>query len=141
MDLVRLCFSFFGRVNRAKYWIGAGIAFGMMWLGTLVFFSIEPEGVYWDTALGLWVSLWIVALLAVVEKRLHDLDISGWWLLGFMIVYGFLVVPRHQMLNTIGNLALAFAIIWLGSTKGTEGSNRFGPDPISKLAAGHAANQ
>jgi uncharacterized membrane protein YhaH (DUF805 family) len=139
MDLVRLCFSFFGRVNRAKYWIGVGIAFGMMWLGTLVFFSIEPESVYWDTALGLWVSLWIVALLAVVEKRLHDLDISGWWLLGFMIVYGFLVVPRHQMLNTIGNVALAFAIIWLGSTRGTEGSNRFGPDPIFRLASRHVA--
>ena len=86
MDLLRLCFSFFGRLNRAKYWIGVGIAFVMMWLGTLVFFSIEPEGVYWGAALGLWVLLWIVALLAVVEKRLQDLDVSGWWLLGFMIV-------------------------------------------------------
>src|SRR5215467_11753271 len=51
------------------------------------------------------------------------------------LVYGFLAVPRHQMLNTIGNVALAFAIIWLGSTKGTEGSNRFGPDPIFRLAS------
>jgi uncharacterized membrane protein YhaH (DUF805 family) len=29
MDLVRLCFSFYGRVNRAKYWIGFGIAYGI----------------------------------------------------------------------------------------------------------------
>ena len=28
MNLVRLCFGFFGRMNRAKYWIGVAIAFG-----------------------------------------------------------------------------------------------------------------
>jgi uncharacterized membrane protein YhaH (DUF805 family) len=38
MYLVRLCFSFSGRVNRAKYWLGMAIAFciqilGMMSLG------------------------------------------------------------------------------------------------------------
>src|SRR5262249_40715763 len=71
------------------------------------------------------------ALFAVATKRLHDLDIAGWWLLGFTIVYALLIGYRDQMVDQIATVALAVAMIWLGSAKGTKGSNRFGPDPIS----------
>ena len=145
MNLIKLCFSFFGRVNRAKYWIGFGIAFGMLWLGVLVFgvlvfFSIEPEeSVFWNGAIGLWALLWSVALLAVATKRLHDLDISGWWLLGFMFLPILLEMWAVQVIHMdlrreIETIALFIGFIWLGSAKGTVGSNRFGPDPILRLA-------
>src|SRR5437016_4248273 len=50
------------------------------------FFWFEPESVYWNAVGGLWVLLWTVASFAVAAKRLHDLDVSGWWILGFMIM-------------------------------------------------------
>jgi uncharacterized membrane protein YhaH (DUF805 family) len=139
--LARLCFSFSGRVNRAKYWIGLGIAYGMMLASAVpVILGLVPE---FSSGLlfvgGLWLLVWGVAEFAVATKRLHDLDISGWWLLGFVIVFGLLVNHHHlinhyQMLDIITGLAFNGGIIWLGSAKGTKGSNRFGPDPIPRLA-------
>jgi uncharacterized membrane protein YhaH (DUF805 family) len=123
--------AFFGRLNRARYWIGVAITFGMMHSALLLFLWLEPEGTYWNEGIGLWVLLWIVALLAVATKRLHDLNISGWWLLGFMIVYAALLIGVRPQEVSIGSAVLAVGMIWLGSTKGTKGSNRFGPDPIS----------
>jgi len=115
-----------------------------MALALPVFFWLEPEeegpqGVYWGAALGLWVLLWTVSWLAVATKRLHDLDISGWWVLGFMFLLflgtsGLAASFSRLPTKDIEKIALGVAIIWLGSAKGTVGSNRFGPDPIPRLA-------
>jgi len=59
----------------------------------------------------------IVPGIAVVIRRLHDTDRSGWW---FLIV----LVPL------VGALVLLYFLV----SRGTEGDNRFGPDP---LAGGH----
>jgi uncharacterized membrane protein YhaH (DUF805 family) len=125
MNLVRMCFSFSGRMKRAKYWIGFGIAYGMIILALSLWFII-PENVQWSAIVGLWALVWNVALLAVATKRLHDLNISGWWLLGFMVVFALLVGARQQLLTSIASVAMGVAIIWLGSAKGTKGKNRFG---------------
>jgi uncharacterized membrane protein YhaH (DUF805 family) len=67
------------------------------------------------------------------------LDISGWWLLGFIFLLflgtsgfgaGFPYSLGPSALKGIGNIAVLVGIIWLGSAKGTKGSNRFGPDPF-----------
>ena len=52
-------------------------------------------------------------------KRYHDRDRSGWWLL-------LILIPL------LGPLWL---IVVLGFLKGTEGENRFGPDPLQANAA------
>jgi uncharacterized membrane protein YhaH (DUF805 family) len=129
MDLIRLCFSLYGRVNRAKYWIGFGIAYGMMVLAMTLWFAV-PENDQVATGVGLWIIGWNVSLFALATKRLHDLDMSGWWLLGFLIVFAVLVGTRQEVLGSIGSAALFAGIIWLGSAKGTEGRNRYGPSPI-----------
>jgi uncharacterized membrane protein YhaH (DUF805 family) len=130
MNLIRLCFSFFGRVSRKKFWIGFGIAYGMMALATIYMLG-APENIQWlPMFFGVWMLTWIVALLALATKRLHDLGISGWWLLGFMIVCALLVGARQEVLTSIASVALFVGVIWLGSAKGTEGANRFGPSPL-----------
>lgn len=51
--------------------------------------------------------------LAVLARRLHDLDRSAWWmLLMFVPIVGWIIL-----------------LIW-NCTKGTDGPNRFGPDPL-----------
>jgi len=96
-------------VNRAKYWIGVAIAFAMMHGPLWLLLWLEPEGTYWFGGIGLWVLLWILALLAVATKRLHDLDIAGWWLLGFMIVYALLLIGVRPQEASIGSAVLAVA--------------------------------
>jgi uncharacterized membrane protein YhaH (DUF805 family) len=66
---------------------------------------------------GLLASLFALATfipgLAVSVRRLHDVDRSGWWLLlGFIPLIGAIIL-----------------IIWY-CTAGTNGANRFGPDPL-----------
>lgn len=71
---------------------------------------------------GLISGLIMLALLlpgiAVGVRRLHDIDRSGWWLL---IIF----VP------IIG----VIAVIYWACLKGTDGANRFGPDPLDGIAA------
>lgn len=51
--------------------------------------------------------------IAVAVRRLHDMDHTGWWVL--------------IALTGIGVLIL---VIWF-CFKGTDGPNRFGPDPLA----------
>ena len=54
----------------------------------------------------------IIASTCLVIRRLHDVDKSGWWYLIIFTIIG--IIPL---------------IIWY-CTKGTDGDNRFGPDPL-----------
>ena len=61
----------------------------------------------------------LIPTLAVMVRRLHDIDRTGWWILINLI----------PLIGTI--VLLVFAL-----TPGTPGSNRYGPDP--KQATGEA---
>jgi uncharacterized membrane protein YhaH (DUF805 family) len=54
--------------------------------------------------------------LAAGVRRLHDTDRSGWWTL-------LIFVPL---------IGLVLLIVWLAS-RGTNGPNRFGPDPLAPV--------
>mgnify|MGYP001202087140 FL=1 len=56
----------------------------------------------------------IIASTCLVIRRLHDVDRSGWW---YLIVF-----------TIVGMIPL---LIWY-CTKGTEGDNRFGKDPLEQ---------
>ena len=60
--------------------------------------------------------LLVIPYLAVVVRRLHDLNMSGWWSLLMLIPIVLFIV-------------LAF--------KGTAGENKYGPDPLPKNATGN----
>jgi len=95
---------------------------------------------------GVLANLFILATfipgLAVSVRRLHDIDRSGWWilmplapyLLGFAIMLGSFAGGMPG-LTIVGGLAFLVGVIcaivllvWYCSA-GTNGPNRFGPDP------------
>lgn len=57
--------------------------------------------------------------IAVTVRRFHDRDMSGWWYLG-LILAG--LIP---FVGFVGSIALLVFMV----LPGTQGSNRFGPDP------------
>ena len=57
----------------------------------------------------------IIASTCLVIRRLHDVDKSGWW---YLIIF-----------TIIGMIPL---LIWYCS-RGTDGDNRFGKDPLEQL--------
>ena len=111
-EAVRSCYSqyatFSGRAARSEYWFF--VLFQC--LITIACWLLIPFG------LG-HMLLWLFALgnflpaLSVTVRRLHDTDHSGWW-------YWIVFVPL------VGAILL---LIWF-CTRGTPGTNRFGPDPL-----------
>jgi uncharacterized membrane protein YhaH (DUF805 family) len=103
--------NFSGRAIRSEYWF---------WVLFTILGLLVAEII--DYALGLTLIYPIFALatflpsLAVAVRRLHDLDRSGWWILLCLI-------------PLIGAIVL---IVWYCS-RGTVGSNRFGPDPLGAM--------
>ena len=75
-----------------------------------------PEDVPWDPMGDILTNIYNLAILipsiAVITRRLHDLDKSGWWQsLHFVLLIGSIVL-----------------LVWMVKS-GTHGPNRFGEDP------------
>lgn len=145
--------EFGGRSRRAEYWWF--ILFGLI----VSVVAAVIDGILGLRAFGLGtiVSLGLfIPQLAVGFRRLHDLDRSGWWLVGPLL----LAVPLGGMLGysltsgglgagvggglgggsvLLGLLGLALVVysivllVWF-CQRGTVGDNRFGPDPLAGVA-------
>lgn len=123
MSIPYVWFSFRGRINRKAYWllyflpiivlnVVASILDGV--LGTL---TVTEYGAYGLISLPVSIaSFW--PMLAAGAKRLHDREKSGWW----------------QLLYFVPFLGALFLFVYLGFLKGTDGANRFGPDPLDQSA-------
>jgi uncharacterized membrane protein YhaH (DUF805 family) len=145
MDWRSLFFSFSGRINRAKFWIA--------WLVLMIAFVIAfllaattMSTIMWSLAIVVFVAVTFCGL-AVGAKRLHDRDRSAWWLALFYLGPGLLQAMGEAM-GGIGVIFLVVSIgisIWalvaLGFLRGTEGPNRFGPDPLAGAGTQPAAGR
>lgn len=70
-------------------------------------------------------SLWPIA--TVLVKRLHDLNVSGWWALTVLAIPH--VAAILHVKYWIPYLALA---VTLSALPGAKGDNRFGRDPLAR---------
>ena len=129
-----------GRISRQEYWLG--------YVGVIILYIVlikllqplfiewqRPYRSYWyrdelDAALALpklWLGAaftWPMATLYV--KRLHDMNMSGWWLFAMPLL--------SWLASTLNASSLQFTmwacIVGLGILPGTRGDNRFGSDPL-----------
>jgi uncharacterized membrane protein YhaH (DUF805 family) len=133
VDFWSLLFSFPGRINRAKYWIATttyvSVIIALVGLGFFFRFDI----IFFVIAALVFIAL-TVSGVAVGLKRLHDRDMSGWWLLVFYLLPVVLDGIGRQLGNTIilslGSAMSVWALIVLGFLRGTPGANQYGPDPL-----------
>lgn len=129
MDFLQFFFSYFGRVNRAKFWIGVAVVYAMFALAMVVLLGVSDERV--SIAAALWMILWVVSLCAIAVKRLRDLGHSGLWVLVFCVVLTASSTVRfwlvlndsdstelYSTLRMVESIAVLVALIWLGSAKG-----------------------
>ena len=142
-NLWTLAFGFRGRIGRTMYWLGA-LLFAVDWLILWIAFFTLPAGFLGASVgfVGVIVGFWLV--FAIVIKRLHDRDKSGWFTLLYLLVPGVLQAISEKAGRTqplaiivyVAGLALAiWAAVELGFLCGTVGPNRYGPDPLDRAAA------
>lgn len=101
-----------GRAVRSEFW--------WFWLGcaivniVLSILAGDPSqfGIF-DILSSLFALAILLPSICVAGRRLHDIDKSAWWiLLGIIPVIGWIIL-----------------VVWY-ARPGTEGPNRFGPDPM-----------
>ena len=118
-------FNFSGRSSRSEFWwwwlfyniLAAGNFPALIFLldqlpAYMNNFLFEDENVIVVLFLIIPVGL-LLPSLAVLVRRLHDLELSGWWML-------------ISLIPLVGPIIL---LVWACS-KGTEGENWFGSDPL-----------
>ena len=107
--------NFTGRSQRSAYWwwqlfcilIGIGLSI----IDAVAFSGFITNGN--GPLVGLWSLAILIPNLAIGVRRLHDRDMSGWFML-------LILIP------VLGALILLYFFV----TAGTQGPNRFGPDPL-----------
>lgn len=137
--------DFSGRSPRAEYWwyvLIVGTLGGL--LGALDA-RVAPRivGIYGPLAL-LSMLVFTVPGVAVDIRRLHDINRSGWWWLLNLWSYVFvwLQMAGSDFASLLKQIPITFAILLVVAmvgcflvkfvfmvTPGTEGLNRYGPDP------------
>lgn len=130
MTLQAWCFSWRGRLGRRDLWVWL-----MLWLVLMVvLFTLADRG--WisrqTAAYGVVFLLWPTS--AVVVKRLHDRNKTGYWALLLLVAWILLVKDWDMLPATwqwalgqfIPMLILVTLMVELGTFTGTPGGNRFG---------------
>ncbi len=110
INLGHILFSFEGRINRGKFWLG----WLLVWVLQFVVFFLVLSSPGAGSVVFLLILLLLWPTLAIQVKRWHDRDKSGAWIL-------IVLVP------IIGPL---WAFVETGFVEGTRGPNRYGPDPL-----------
>jgi uncharacterized membrane protein YhaH (DUF805 family) len=126
MDWRWLFSSFEGRITRAKFWAGIIV----LWILAIILnllvaaafgINYDPMQPFPRMAPLAWI-VWLLAALALVyaslavaAKRWHDRDKSGWW----------------SLIGLVPIIGGVWIIVECGCLPGTEGPNRYGPDPLA----------
>ena len=118
LEVLKKYAVFSGRAGRAEFWwfflINSLIIVGLIFL-QITLSSVVGRSAVANLAISmLSVVYWLAILipsLAVTVRRLHDSNLSGWWLLISFVPFG-------------GIVLLVFYIL-----ASTPGANRFGPNP------------
>ena len=119
--------SFRGRARRKEYWD--------LMLGTIIFVVIvslscmplvcskDCSTTLENSVLAVVFGLLIVGVvftLPVSVRRLHDRNMSGWWMLWFWLL---------GLIPFVGFFSGIVQFVIMGCLDGTPGPNRYGPDP------------
>ena len=135
-EAIRTCFSkyatFSGRASRSEYWFFSLFITIVISVGAII-----------DYAAGSHIPnllIWLVILsFAVQVRRLHDIDRTGWWVLGLVPAIGLtpiadldMSVPYFIVLPIwlVYLLTTVVLVVW-ACMRGTLGPNRYGPDPLA----------
>ncbi|WP_200943062.1 DUF805 domain-containing protein [Altererythrobacter sp. Root672] len=96
-------------------------------------FSFGPLGWVGIVGLMVWVVAAFIPSIALTVRRLHDRNMTGWYLPGFVVAV--LCLSLIPILGTIVVLALEIGWIVLMALPGTPGQNKYGPDPLGEADA------
>lgn len=78
-----------------------------------------------------WALASIIPSIALMVRRLHDRNMSGWYLLGLAVAL--VVLEYIPFVGPLVAFVLQIGFLVLMALPGTRGPNRYGPDPIEQV--------
>jgi uncharacterized membrane protein YhaH (DUF805 family) len=124
IDWSELFFSSSGRSGRTPSVVAALLLIVL----TAIYESLVNQPLHWITG---WIvyPLLLFSGACVLSKRLHDRGKSGWW--AALVLFAAVMVWPHPdgVLDFLGLIVIAWAVVELSVIPGEQGSNRFGPNP------------
>lgn len=144
-------FSLRGRIPRSQYWLKFVLPVFAISLGLGFIEAAARAAGHPDTAATFEILSGVFSLatfwpgIAVLVKRIHDRDKSGWLallpyaLLGIGLLGVAIAAAAHsreaaEIITGVVGIAGFAVFVWFfvefGCLRGTVGSNRFGPDPV-----------
>jgi uncharacterized membrane protein YhaH (DUF805 family) len=134
--------SFRGRISRQEFWLGyAGAVILILLVGRSLegvsLYLLRPAGRPWfrdELDLAIQLPMLLVAgmliwpMISIYAKRLHDMNVSAWWLL---VLPAITIAAELTSLDG-WHLATWAQVLVLGFLPGSRGSNRFGADPVAR---------
>jgi uncharacterized membrane protein YhaH (DUF805 family) len=143
MGLIQLLTSLDGRISRSKYWLAAVVLTMASVTGTLLavaVFGISQTSVVLTVLIGLALFFPTYAAMA---KRFQDRGKPGRtalyglmpiYAINLMLTFGIIPIGEPGLLPRLCDAAIVGLSFWLlielGMLRGTQGPNRFGPDPL-----------
>lgn len=142
LDFSWFFLSFKGRIARQEFWLGyVGLIVVVLLLrrplDDLALSLLRPRSGPWsfrDLQLAFALSkLFLVAatswpLAAICVKRLHDLNLSAWWLIVLPLIAVFSEATGLGRLH----IPLLITLAVLGFVPGSQGYNRFDTEPATR---------
>ena len=152
-DAVRICLrekyvTFSGRAPRSEFWwfqlFTCLFPVILVILGFVLFYrniGTDPNtGLIAPTFPGTSITLFVLAgiiilalmipVISVTVRRFHDRNLSGWWVLAVYVVPNIFSVIGTEIPGILIGIA-SFVVCVL---KGTDGPNKYGPDPLKPAA-------
>ena len=119
----------FGSTGRLFYWLLGFLPLTLVGVGLALFAPRTQEGIRYLLTAAILLS-WPQAV--ILARRLHDLNLTGWWVSLFWVVPLALTLLRVPLPpGTVTVVGWLVAIV-LGFVPGTDGPNRYGNDPRGK---------
>ena len=128
MSIVKILFSFHGRIPRSTFWaatLGTFFSYGI--LAAILALTLSEHrigGIGGPEVLIILVITMCWIGFAIQVKRWHDMGYSGW-----MILLSIVATLIYNV-TAFGGILTACIFLWLGLAKGTVGANKYGPDPL-----------
>ena len=107
--IIAMFFRYDNRLNRKRYFLRSVFVWMIALAITMI---IAPDG---DPVVALSIDIIsMIPCFMLLIRRLHDLNRPGWWCIGAFV--------------PIVNFVLSIYVVFF---KGTDGPNRYGPDPLT----------
>ncbi len=116
VTIANVLLSYRGRISRSEYWLkGYLILLPIGILANILMYAIDSSGA---KAVGIVFGLaGMYPGCAIAVKRWHDRNRSAWWFMTLLIPF-------------VNIAAAIWVLVEIWFLKGTDGANRFGPDPL-----------